>query len=392
MQPFKRITLLFAVLAVASSCGDFEADRLTAPEGPADLTVGPAIKVMSQNLYLGVDMGTLLAGDVGTAMSQLGYTTALDAAQPTLGPRRLYDIAEQIAAEEPHLVGLQEVMTYIIGLPGQPPTTLSFQAVIDGVLTYLHASQRTDHTWSWVVNPTLELPPLPIPIGPGLTMTVEYKEADAILIRDDVTLIGDAVIDTFAAYAYFDVFGATFPDYRGWEAVPVEVDGQELVFVNTHLEVQAYGGVQVAQAAELIGFMKAQDVPVVAVGDFNSAANHDAPEDQYSGSYSLFREAGYADIWLREPHSVEGLTCCQAGDLRNPVSELHSRLDLVLVDWGPVGFSGQSELHVVGEESGDRIAFTAVTIFGAGPFPLTLWPADHAGVVATLWPAAGRVN
>ncbi len=142
-----------------------------------------------------------------------------------------------------------------------------------------------------------------------------------------------------------------------------------------------------AQATELIEYMDAQSIPVIAVGDFNSAANHDAPEIEKTGSYHMLRQAGYADLWLREAGSVGGVTCCQAGDLTNEESVLHSRLDFVLVRWGPAGFAGLSEMDVLGEEPGDRIAFTAVSPFLAGPFPLTLWPSDHAGVVATLWPA-----
>lgn len=80
----------------------------------------------------------------------------------------------------------------------------------------------------------------------------------------------------------------------------------------------------------------------------------------------------------------------QAGDPANPTSELAQRLDLILVNWGPAGFGGRSAMEVVGDAPADQISFTAVSPFGGAPFPLTLWPSDHAGVVATLWPAPGR--
>ena len=183
-----------------------------------------------------------------------------------------------------------------------------------------------------------------------------------------------------------------FPYWRGWEAVTVDIHGRPVVFVNTHLEVQRFAEVQLAQARELIAWMDTLDAPVIALGDFNSAANNHAPADQYSDGYGLFRRAGYADLWLREAHSLGGATCCQAGDLTNAESSLEARLDLVLVRWGAAGFGGQSRMEVLGEEPGDRIVFTAVSPFLDDPFPLALWPSDHAGVSATVWPAPGRVG
>ncbi len=386
------VSMVAVLVLVPWGCGDFDSNRLVAPGDEARLTDDPGIKVMSQNLYLGVDLGTLFSGDLATALGQLQATTALDATAPSAGPRRLRAIAEQVVAEQPHLVGLQEVTTFEFTFADGSQAVLDFQAVLQGWLDYLHyVAGVSEHTYHWVVNPLIDAPPIDLPVLGGIQ--VRYLDADAILVRDDVwPTVSDVVVEPFEAVATFDVFGSEFVSTRGWEAVTTEVAGQEVVFVNTHLEVQAYEAVQMAQAEELIAFMKVQDLPVIAVGDFNSAANHDAPADQYTGSYQLFRDAGYADLWLRQSRSVDGLTCCQAGDLTDPEPLLHSRLDLVLVDWNPAGFGGQSDMYVVGEEPGDRIAFTAVTIFGDGPFPLALWPADHAGVVATLWPARGRMQ
>ena len=178
------------------------------------------------------------------------------------------------------------------------------------------------------------------------------------------------------------VAGQAFDYRRGFASVLAEIDGQPVRFANTHLEVQMFEPVQVAQAAELIATFEDETAPVIMVGDFNSAANQDAPEHQKTASYRMLRNAGYADIWLREPHSVGGYTCCQAPDLTNAESELQQRLDLVLVRWGKAGFGGQTAMQVIGEEPGDRIAVAP---------GLTLWPSDHAAVAATLWPARGRL-
>jgi hypothetical protein len=79
---------------------------------------------------------------------------------------------------------------------------------------------------------------------------------------------------------------------------------------------------------------------------------------------------------------VGGLTCCQVADLSNTVSDLDQRLDVVFVRWGAAGFGGQSSVEVIGEEVGD--IFTH-------PLGYTLWPSDHAGVAAWIWPAPGRL-
>ncbi|MDX1675384.1 MAG: endonuclease/exonuclease/phosphatase family protein, partial [Longimicrobiales bacterium] len=352
------------------------------------------LKVLSQNLYLGIDLGTLLtattAEEVQGAFQQLITTSAFDAANPAAGPRRLRDIAEMILAESPHVAALQEVTRYEFTFADGSEAVLDFREVLQGWLDTYWLMGYTPYRYEWVVNPLVEAPTLELPVMGGVA--VDYHDADALLIRSDVATVGAPVLGTFAAVQPFSVFGTVFEYWRGWQAVTIEFGGREIVVVNTHLEVQQFEDVQLAQTAELIEWMDGRDAPVIALGDFNSAANHDAPEDQYSGSYPMLRQAGYADLWLREAHSVGGVTCCQAGDLTNSESQLTARLDLVLVKWGAAGFGGRSRMEVLGEEPSDRIEFTGVSPFLADPFPVTLWPSDHAGVVATMWPAPGRLR
>lgn len=394
MPRASRLLWLFPLALAFAGCGDWESESVLAPpEIDAKLTDGPGIKVMTQNLYLGVDLGTLLSAttpaDILVGFQQLATSNAFDVANPALGPRRLRDLAYQIATEDPHLVGLQEVVTYVFENPDESTDTLAF---IQPLMVWLEIFKTwgvTTHSWTPYINHLVEAPPLTLPL-PGGDLKVTYFDADAVLVRDDVDMLGPPVHGEFSAVQDFSVFGSVFPFTRGYTAVPVDVNGQELVFVNTHLEVQNFEPVQLEQTAELIEYMDAQTLPVIAVGDFNSAANHDAPESQKTASYRMLRKAGYADLWIREAHSVGGVTCCQAGDLANPESELGQRLDLILVRWGPAGFGGQAELEVLGDEPGDRITFTALDPFTGSTFPLMLWPSDHAGVVGTMWPARGR--
>jgi hypothetical protein len=50
----------------------------------------------------------------------------------------------------------------------------------------------------------------------------------------------------------------------------------------------------------------------------------------------------------------------------------------VFAHWGTAGFGGQSRVEVVGEATDDILVH---------PLGYTLWPSDHAGVAAWLWPA-----
>ena len=63
-----------------------------------------------------------------------------------------------------------------------------------------------------------------------------------------------------------------------------------------------------------------------------------------------------------------GYTCCQAGDLTNPVSQLYERIDIVFTRNIALA-TGQSIL--IGDTPAERT-------------PSGLWPSDHAGVVPRL--------
>ena len=63
-----------------------------------------------------------------------------------------------------------------------------------------------------------------------------------------------------------------------------------------------------------------------------------------------------------------GYTCCQAGDLTNPVSQLYERIDIVFTR-NIALVTGQSIL--IGDTPAERT-------------PSGLWPSDHAGVVTRL--------
>jgi endonuclease/exonuclease/phosphatase family metal-dependent hydrolase len=373
----RRSILLLPVLAIAlASCGDAtvtQPDPTLAQGGFPDQPV----VVMSRNLYLGADIDVLLDPDanlpeaIEEALGQVLYTDFR---------ARASALAQEIHDVQPHLVGLQEVTTYAVVLPDGTPIDylgfpLDFLAALQAELAALGddyvVAQRT---------PNVQLF---LPLGdPAADPYIMYADGDAILARDDVPT-ANAAGGQFPTQQSLMVGGVVFENKRGYAMVDATVNGMGLRFASAHLEIQAFRDVQEQQARELAGILAGSPLPVILLGDFNSAANHDAPAGSQTDSYHILRNAGYVDLWLREPHSVGGLTCCQAADLSNTTAELDQRLDVVFVRWGNAGFGGRSRMDLLGEETGDILTHP---VYG-----YTLWPSDHAGLAAWLWPAPGRV-
>jgi hypothetical protein len=83
------------------------------------------------------------------------------------------------------------------------------------------------------------------------------------------------------------------------------------------------------------------------------------------GGYANLTKSYFDDAWDTNPGDP-GFSCCQNSTLRNPVSQLSSRIDLVLTH----AASRALDADLIGDAP-----------FEAMP---PLWPSDHAGVIATL--------
>jgi endonuclease/exonuclease/phosphatase family metal-dependent hydrolase len=344
----------------------------------ARLTASDPLVVMTRNLYLGADIDILLGGGdpvdvIGDAYAQLVVNNA-----GNMG--RALALAMEIAEQRPHLIGLQEVTRYEVS-----PDGLSWSVLVDyiGALQAYLAFIGLAGDYTTAVRQDNVSLALPLVLGGVFQGFIRYTDGDAILVRDDVPW-SESAMGYYDAQVELSVGGFTFENLRGWNAVTAMAAGHTLRFVNTHLEIQRFAEVQEAQARELVELFDDESRPVVMVGDFNSAADPHADPGQVTDSYRIFRQAGFADLWLRQPHSVGGLTCCFSSLLTDPDPSLHARLDLVLARYGAAGFGGQVSMDVVGEEPADRIQVTD-PVLGV----LELWPSDHAGVVAQLWPAPG---
>jgi endonuclease/exonuclease/phosphatase family metal-dependent hydrolase len=371
--PLLRFPPLLVGLLLLSGCLE---DGPT-PFGPAGLEESavrlpaPAsvpTTVLTRNLYLGGDISPLLGpGDPLEAAAGI-WEQILSTDYPT----RAAALADEILAGGVDVVGLQEVTRYTAGLEdeeGFPQgPLLDFLAVLQA---HLQARGATYHVA--VEQPGTRVA-LPVPLG-GTPVLIGYQDGLAILVRDGIEF-REPRSGRYAASPPAHLT-ANLSFHRGWTSVEVRLGTGWYRFVNTHLEIQEFAPVQVAQTLELLSILEGESLPTVLLGDLNSAANPSAPADRKTATYPTLLEAGFVDLWTRSNDPDDGLTCCHDPPLDNPSAPFDQRLDLILARNLPMGsgFAGDARLHVVGDRPGDRVATND------GRF---LWPSDHAGVVGRL--------
>jgi len=375
----------FALMLLAAACVD---RGPTAPVLPAEFGVSfPAsagargITVMTRNVYLGADVDAIIGATNPNDVPGL-VTQAWQMVQATNFPERAGALAAEIERANPHLVGLQEVTTYRIQIPGDALAggTPATEVAIDFLALLLDSLEARGLSYVPVASTEgtdAELPGI-LSLSPLAFFDVRFTDHDVILARVDVPVTHPQA-DLYEAR--IPVFGGTVNIVRGWTSVEAEVGGVTYRFVNTHLETPppANGAVQVLQAQELIGLLATSTLPTLLVGDINSAADGSS-----TPSYGMFIGAGFVDTWSQARPGDAGLTCCHAENLRNPTTAFRERIDVILYRDVLADARGKiaGGVHVdeVGDEPADRTA--------SG-----LWPSDHAGVVATLHlPPRGRVT
>ena len=310
------------------------------------------LKVMTRNLYVGSSFSHALAASTPEEFV-LGVSRIWSNVRRTDFRTRAGAIAGEIAATRPDVVGLQEVSRWERAAGSGPlaPAADYLEILLDALrargLSYRPAVVVPGFM---VTAPAFE---------DGQPVTLRLTDRDAILVRADARGldIASATGANFAARLSIPTaLGVTIDVPRMWTRIDGTADGRPFRFVNTHLDPDS-PAVQEQQARELLAGPYATDRPLIAVGDFNSAADGSS-----TGSYGLLTSAGLTDMWAGD----SGFTCCQAELLDNLVSQLSERIDLVLSRGGVKAKS----TGLVGASSADRVA--------------GLWPSDHAGVIAEL--------
>lgn len=346
-----RSRTLIAVLLALALAFSFLAAPSAAAKDKRELTV------MTQNLYLG---SSLLPAVDATTLPELleAVATIFGTVQFTNFSARSDAIADEIADHGPDLIGLQEVSDWTTSgptLPGIDFLDVLLQDLTDRGLSYSVAA----------VSENALIGPLPLVVpcgGPIGACLLTFQDRDVILVNDDTPRLEvfnpqnalyetQAVIPSPAGDLSFD---------RGWASVDGTFEGKKFRFVNTHLETESFPDVQEAQAEEFLAGPAKVGGAVIAVGDFNSAA-----DGTTTASYAMLTKSYFDDAWDTVGGGV-GYTCCQNGTLTNPLSGLRSRIDLVLT-------------HAAARAQ-------QVEVVGAAPFQASppLWPSDHAGVVSVV--------
>lgn len=363
---FANIFICLFLLAI-SSMPAIAKDRCS-------LRIGPLIKVMTRNLYVGADLFEIFSVDTSNPMNvPIAVSNVMNTVHDTNFPERAKALADEIDKLRPDLIGLQEVSLIRTQSPGDfiyGNPSLAKDILYDYLEILLNALADRGLNYevaAMVNNADMELPVLvSFPGETALFDDVRLTDRDVILKRSNI------ITSNITAKNYTD----NLLDFtRGFVAVDAKIGKRSYRVINTHLEVQGegYEMIQSLQAKELMAELEYETLPVILIGDFNSSPQDAATQQPYS----IIRENGFIDIWKRSFwHSSPGYTCCQEADLLNKMSVLYERIDLIFVrnNCGHLPFSPLGPVFAVVTGNNKR-----------GKSESGLWPSDHAGLNAWLW-------
>jgi len=322
-------------------------------------------------------------------------------------------IANEIAAANPDVIGLQEAAKLSIGAP--------VVCNPDGSgLQYINNPQASDVRYDFLAllqaalvakglhydvarqTQSLDVEFCAVdPLGGQAPFDVRYADRDVILVRTGLTTQNPAG-GLYATLIEFPIPGTgdpgiVVPDRRAWNVVEVQKNGQWYRVFETHLEVQELPTpwpvpgylFQLGQAGELVATQvkprgAANPMPTIVLGDFNTQAEQPfgsplrATYNFLTGK-TPFPDFGVppfaplvgtvsplADAWPVVNPGQPGLTWGFSGDLLTGAPT--QRIDLVLT-WG----AGPWSMTTFGG-----------TDFTSGTPPLHA--SDHLGIAATIEP------
>jgi endonuclease/exonuclease/phosphatase family metal-dependent hydrolase len=319
----------------------------------------PSVTVMTQNLSLGTDLtpviNAILTGNQTVITSAV--TTAWQNVQASKFTVRAATIASQIVLAHPEFVGLQEAALFHVA--GAVPTGGDYLQILLDDVNNLLKLQKASYTYKAVAVTNEADLTFSGYTSPGVLQSIELTDRDAILARSDM-VVSNAQQQHFVHNIVLPVglTGQTVTIFRGWESVDSQQGGKQFRVINTHLETgdNLLGRlVQASQATELLLGPARTSLPTILVGDFNADASRPG-----NLTYNLLVGAGFSDAWTKTHLILPGYTWPLP-----PVLIGNQRIDLVLF----------------------RNGFSAKSTSLVGTLPIwftTLWPSDHAGVVATL--------
>jgi endonuclease/exonuclease/phosphatase family metal-dependent hydrolase len=348
--------------------------------GVHDNGIGKVANVMTRNLYLGADLTPAIEAPNLPAFVAANGKILRDVTANSF-PIRAKGLAQEILAEKPDLVGLQEValwrtapVNFEVLEKGPSATTVRY----DYLQELLAQLNKAKPEYEVVVSQDefdFEAPadedenPATGPFGADINGRLTMR--DVILARRGAGVqTANPSAGHFANLLPVKILGTEVPVTRGWVSTDAKVRGSHWFrFVNTHLEAfdpaALVPSFRAKQAAELVapGGPATSSQPVILLGDLNSDDDTVAPGDQQA--YRVLLEAGLVERSTNKP-----LSCCLKSSLLaenagGKVADFNHQVDHIMTD-DPSEISLQS---------------SAVT----GLLPVNgFWDSDHAGLFSAL--------
>jgi hypothetical protein len=333
---------------------------------------GKVVGVMSRNLYLGADLGPVIAAENTEQVVTASGAVLRDVVANDF-PTRAKGLAHEILEQKPDLVGLQEVAYWHT----TPITPAGEEITIDYLNLLLNELNRGPDRYEVVVVQNEFGTETPADFngvtgdGPGGELA-NAEVLGKLLMRDVILVRTGAGVHTwnasggnFKTLLELPVGGQTVAVKRGWTATDAQVRGSHpFHFVNTHLAA-IHPLVRAAQAQELVapGGPATSSLPVVLVGDLNS--DDDTVEGADRLAYQALLAAGFVERSTNNP-----LGCC----LNSPL--------LAEGAGGSVSdFTHQVDHVMTNDPAGITLERSAVTgLLAVNGF----WDSDHAGLFSAL--------
>jgi endonuclease/exonuclease/phosphatase family metal-dependent hydrolase len=360
-----KVFLVASITVIFIALGGFYSQAVA--EGNRDRL----LPIMTRNLDEATDFGPIF---LATTPQDFAFQVAAAylEVQASNIPERAAAIADEIAAKQPYLVGLQEVSVWSTGpLFGHADmeTVNALRSLLDAL-----AARHLEYT----VIASLKEFAAEAPSALGIQ--IGFADFDVLIARTDLS-VSELKVSNIQAQHF--VANLTIPNAilgqvtipRGWISIDGKLRGKDFRFVTTHLE-GFDPRVQALQATELVQGPTNTNLPVILAGDFNTA-----PLDSFgvtgcplpggtpatNPAYNIIASGGFADAWSTLHPGDPGFTWpLHCEDPFTPFTTPNQRLDLVLFR------SGQTDLDAL-----------ATDLIGNTPGDLTptgLWPSDHAGV------------
>jgi hypothetical protein len=369
--------------------------------GTASLSVAAEIDVMTQNQYLGADLGPVLEAAISDPSNMNdAVVEALGKIAARRPAERVRALAAEIGQRKPDVVGLQEAFTFKCEPYPGFPTMTGFgcdDPIIKNAFTDHLENTEEALRGKYVVAgkvTNLKIDAIPFQVN-GYPALLSIADRDAILVRSglsarwvDFALVGlcqkpsNEGCNYVTAPLPFPTPVGPIAIERGFLAVDVTIKGRVYRVFNTHLEQRFLAKnlpetrlLQVGQAAELVGTALGTwggSNTMIIVGDMNSDPRDRILAPPSPTPYEIFTSNGFWDTWLLRPHDNPGQTCCQAEDLANRRTELYERIDMIFSLPQP---SHVLNMKLLGNTMGDKTR---------PPGNGGLWPSDHSALAAKL--------